>query len=164
MPQPQSLPKPSDRWRPWYFVIFFLSRGLVLVPMCIIAVRTNTGVVTDGAYEKGLAYNKAIEAEKRQQLLHWQGKLDVGQPVNGSVHMDVALQDADGKPIRDAEVKLWLVRPTQAGKDQNTKLTLDQKNHYSGDISLPEIGMWETRVSATSEGRNYQFVKRVQFP
>lgn len=164
MSSPPSLPRPSDRWIPWYFAAFFVSLILVLVPMCVIAVRTNTGLVTEGAYEKGLAYNKAIRAEERQEALRWRSELAISAPSTDRAQVDFRLTDADGKPLDGAEVVLWLVRPTQAGKDQRAELKALSGGRYSAELTLPAPGLWEARVSATANGQNYQTVKRVVLP
>jgi len=164
MQQAPSLPKPSDRWIPWYFVAFFAALVSVLVPMCVIAVRTNTGVVTEGAYEKGLAYNKAIKAEEQQDALKWRGEVIVAPISGGEVQADFALADADGKPLDGADVKIWLVRPTQAGLDQSAAMIAQSGGHYGAALPLPARGLWEARVSATANGHNYQTAKRVVLP
>jgi nitrogen fixation protein FixH len=164
MPPTTSLPRPSDRWIPWYFVAFFIALVSILVPMCVIAVRTNSGVVTDNAYEKGLAYNKAIQAAARQNALHWRGDLAI-IPVSGDrIRADFSLADANGKSLDNAAVTLWLVRPAQAGKDQTAPMKLQSAGRYSAELALPLRGLWEARVSATANGQNYQIVKRITMP
>ena len=90
MQQIPSLPRPSDRWIPWYFVAFFILLISILVPMGIIAVRTNTGLVTESAYNKGLAYNASIRAEEAQKALGWHGDLTI-TPAGNKIHADYLL-------------------------------------------------------------------------
>lgn len=159
-----SLPRPSDRWIPWYFVAFFVALILVLVPMGIIAVRTNTGLVTEGAYEKGLTYNQSIQADEQQKALNWHGQLTFTPSSERAVMADFVLNDSFGQPLKNADVTLWLVRPTQAGIDQRMNLSSQMDGHYSGNVSLPVPGLWEARISAMYQGKNYQLVKRVSLP
>ena len=49
--QREPLPRPSDKWIPWYIAGFFILLTVILVPMCLIAARTYTGEVTEHAYE-----------------------------------------------------------------------------------------------------------------
>jgi len=164
VPQTASGPRPSDRWIPWAIVAFFVVLVSTLVPMCVIAIRTNPGVVTNNAYEKGLAYNKLIQDGEQQAALNWRGDLTVTELPGGKIHADFLLTGADGKPLENAEVKLWLVRPAQAGNDRNASMTLVSGGHYGADIALPERGLWEARVSATCDGHNFQTVRRVTLP
>ncbi len=163
MNQPQFSPKPSDRWIPWYIFGFFVLLVSVLVPMCIVAVRTNTGVVTDGAYEKGLAYNQAIQAKEQQDALHWKGDLSL-IPVDDMLHVGFHLQDSAKKPLENAEVKVWLVRPTQNGMDQHQAMQSHGDGDYHAELRVPQRGQWEARISATLEGHNYQMTQRVVVP
>ncbi|MEQ1705902.1 MAG: FixH family protein, partial [Rickettsiales bacterium] len=57
----------------WYFVAFFGFIAAVNAVMVTLAIRTHSGVVTEHPYEKGLAYNQVVEAEKNQQKLGWNG-------------------------------------------------------------------------------------------
>lgn len=163
MQQIPSLPRPSDRWIPWYFVAFFILLISILVPMGIIAVRTNTGLVTESAYNKGLAYNASIRAEEAQKALGWHGDLTI-TPAGNKIHADYLLSNSEGKPLNGANAKLWFVRPTQAGMDQNFTLHPNPDGHYVTEIALPAHGLWEARVSVTIDNQNYQTIKRVVIP
>jgi len=163
MPQALSQPRPSDRWFPWYFVAFFVVLISVLVPMAIIAVRTNTGLVTENAYNKGLAYNTIIHAGDQQKSLGWHSDLSFTSAGN-KIGVDFFLTDHNNMALDKADVKLWLVRPTQAGMDQSLVMKSQTSGHYSVESVLPISGVWEARVSATINGQNYQTVKRVIVP
>lgn len=156
-------PRASDRWIPWAFFAFFVVLILTLVPMGLVAVRTNTGVSTEHAYEKGLAYNKTLKAAAQQAALNWRGDLTVAPSAEG-VRVDFRLLDAVGKPLDRAEVALWLVRPTQDGMDRRSDMQALADGHYTANLALPARGLWEARVSAMVNGQNYQTVKRVVLP
>ena len=51
----------KDKLMPWYIVLFFVVFTIVLAGFAVIAHRTHTGVVTENAYKKGLAYNDVIK-------------------------------------------------------------------------------------------------------
>jgi len=156
-----SQPSPSDRWIPFYIYGFFIALVLVLVPMCVIAIKTYTGTVTDNAYEKGLAYNHTLEADKRMKNLGWQGDLQVKKLQNGHIAVTFQLKDKSGRNLKNAEVELWLIRPTQAKLDQKSKMSIQVDGYYTTDIILPEAGLWDARVSARIDGQVYQLSKRV---
>lgn len=161
--QPQSLPRPSDKWIPYYFFAFFIALVLVLVPMCVIAVRTNTGVVTEHAYEKGLAYNHAIENAEKQKALNWRGQLSLA-PEADHVKADFVLADAAGHPLKNADVTLWFVRPMQSGLEQKVMMQAGAAGHYGAQVTLPVHGLWEARVSAMVGDQNFQTVQRITLP
>ncbi|MGE3623679.1 MAG: FixH family protein [Bdellovibrionales bacterium] len=164
MPKSISLPRPSDRWIPYYFFAFFTLLVLVLVPMCVLAFRTSTGVVTEHAYEKGLAYNDSIRKAERQKALGWHAELDVHPVAANRIGARFALRDGGGAPLDGAVVTLWLVRPTQGGMDQKMQMTPAGNGRYEASVALPLTGLWEARVSATSRNNNYQMARRVILP
>ena len=58
----------KDRLIPWYFVIAFLIVFTVNGFFVYMAIRTNHGVVTENAYEKGLEYNAIVKKVQAQKL------------------------------------------------------------------------------------------------
>jgi len=157
-------PRPSDKWIPWYFVAFFVALISVLAPMAYFAVHTLPGTVTDNAYEKGLAYNKAIAAGEQQAALGWRGDVTIEPTgVSGEAHARYTLRDAQSKAITDAQVSLWLVRPTIDKMDQKVDLVSDG-DAYAATVKMPASGVWDAQVSATKDGKNYQISKRVVLP
>ena len=156
-----SMPRPSDRWIPWYFVMFFAVVFTVLGGMVYVALHTYTGVTTQNPYEKGLAYNKAIQAEAQQEALGWRGDLQAMSGATGAAIISFSLNDAAGKPIENSEVKLTMVRPTQAGIDQTATMQAAAGGHYTATLKLPASGLWEARVSVVAQDHNYQMTKRI---
>ena len=114
----ESLPRPSDKWIPWYIVAFFVLLVSTIVPMGILAVRTNTGVITDNAYEKGLAYNHDLAASAQQEQLGWHTDLNATRSSDGQTDITARATDGTGAAIKDATVNLLIQRPTQSGMDQ----------------------------------------------
>lgn len=165
MKLPPSLPRPSDKWIPWYFVIFFVVLALTLFPMAYVAVHTNTGVVTEDAYDKGLAYNDDIAKGKEQEALGWKGILNV-EPIHGSqdVVADFSLTDREGKPLTIRKAKIWFIRPTQDGHDQVVEMLPAARGHVNVKVTLPMPGQWEVRVAAKTETHDFQLIDRVVVP
>jgi len=163
MEQAPSLPRPSDKWIPWYFFAFFLVLISILVPMCVLAVRTNSGVVTENSYEKGLAYNRSIAASAEQKTLGWKSDLSVTKE-NDMTRVTFSLTDATGAPLDQADVKLVFVRPAQKGMDRDLTLRWVSKGHYSAEVTLPATGVWDVYSSATLAGHNYQSAQRLTLP
>ena len=148
-----------DRLIPWYFVIFFVVLIAVDGVMATLAVRTQTGMVTEHPYEKGLAYNQTVSAANEQAARGWKGTLEFSgaSPGKGTLHFSV--EDASGKPLAIGAASAAISRPTQAGMD----FTIELK---SGDnvISFPQSGQWELRLFATVDGKPFQQAKRIIVP
>ncbi len=150
--------QPRDKWIPWYFVLFFVVLAAVDAVMVTLAVRTQTGVVTTHAYEKGLAYNETIKAAEKQAALGWNAKLDftAGEAKKGT--LSVSVQDASGKPLK-ADMRAEITRPTQAGMDFSLALK-EGKNA----LEFPASGLWEVRLFASRDGNEFQQAKRIVVP
>ena len=143
-----------DKFIPWYFVIFFVVLALVDGVMVTLAVSTQTGLVTEHPYEKGLAYNQVVKAEEQQEALGW--KSDV-KYENGILFF--VLKDAGGKILHADAITANIVRPTQAGMDFLVKL-----NEGKVPIIFPIKGLWEVRVHAKVGQQEYQQSKRIIVP
>ena len=144
----------KDRLIPWYFVMFFVFIALVNSVMVTLAVRTHTGTVTSHPYEKGLAYNRVVEAQEHQAALRWKGMISYTDGV-----MRFALKDSRGMPVVPEQAVATITRPTQAGMDFS--VTLDGG---LAPIRFPAKGLWDVRVDAVARGEHYQQATRMVVP
>lgn len=135
----------------WGFVAFFASFMIVDALMIALALNTNTGVVTEQPYEKGLAYNRTLDAAQAQKELGWQGAMDYDAGV-----LAFRLDDAQGMPLKGADVKAEIERPVAAGMDRTISLTETAPGLYKADIAFPAPGLWNIRIFAQWQTHNYQ--------
>ena len=151
---------PRDRWIPWYFVLFFVVLALVDGVFVTIALRTHSGVVTEHAYQKGLAYNHVIDAAEQQQALGWSGDIYLEQSSAQS-QLFFVLKNQDDTPLEHAVVHAKMVRVTQQGYDVEYVLNELQPGSYSTTIQFPLPGLWEIRIVATWKNQSFQMHKRL---
>lgn len=164
MPLACSGARPSDRWIPWYFVAFFVGLTLVLGSFVWVALASYRGVVTEDAYKKGLAYNQTLLAVEKQTALGWTSDLALVPYGGKKVKIVFALRDAAGAVISDADVKIWFMRPTQAGMDQSFDVLPWSDGRYATEATLPARGVWEAHVSVRRGSDRYQMAQRVVLP
>lgn len=145
-----------DRLIPWYFVLFFVVIALVDTVMVTLAVTTHTGTVTDHPYEKGLAYNKVVEAAQAQKNLGWKGQIDFKVTDGNSGVLTFTLTDESGAVIIPDSVKADFFRPAQAGMDFS--IVLDEEKT---SVEFPLPGLWEARIYAKKGKQTYQQAKRI---
>jgi nitrogen fixation protein FixH len=150
---PESDIRPSDRFIPWLFVLFFAVIFAVNGVFIYYALESNPGVVTEDSYEKGLAFNKTIEKAERQAELGWSGDIAASE-VDGA--MTFALRDKAGKPISGATVRAEFTRPVRDGSDFSLTLTEGKAGIYRGDIHAPFKGAWTVRVFAEKDGQVFE--------
>ena len=151
----------GDRWIPWTFVAFFLVVFAANGAMVYVGFATWTGVATEDAYEKGLAYNGALAAARAQADLGWRPAFgfDAYGPTHGRVAL--ALADRDGHPLTGAGVRARFVRPSHQGHDFELALPEAEAGRYGAEVELPLPGWWEVRVRADRGGRVYRLTERI---
>ena len=137
-----------------YFLAFFLTVCAVDFFMATLATRTHTGLVTDHAYEKGLAYNRVVHAAEAQQKLGWRAHLVYEQGV-----LVFTVKDAAGKPLALTSATAFFTRPSGPAQDFSLVLSSEET-----PLSLPQPGLWDVRVEANIDGVDYQHSARIVSP
>ncbi|WP_417449235.1 FixH family protein [Kordiimonas sp.] len=147
----------SDRLIPWYIVAFFVVVAILDGIFVYIATSTHTGVVTDQAYDKGLAYNETVAAAEAQNALGWQGEIT----LHDKAELSFVLRDAEGSTLNGATVKAVFTRPTQDGMDFNVDMVAGADGVYTAAINLPALGLWDVRVFALEGEHDFQVHRRL---
>tara|TARA_Y100000590_G_scaffold252746_1_gene283828 strand:+ start:54776 stop:55288 length:513 start_codon:yes stop_codon:yes gene_type:complete len=135
-------PHPKDKWIPFYFVIFFVVIAILDGFFVYMAVSTQTGVVTDHAYERGLNFNALLDETRSQPDLQETALFNEGT-------LSWQLNDQHGAPITDASVQASIQRPVQDGYDFDIALTHQGGGLYSAHLDLPLKGLWKARLHST---------------
>lgn len=143
--------KPSDKYIPWLFVLFFITFMIVDAIMVTLAVRTQTGLVTEQAYEKGLSYNDTLDAAAEQESWGWQDTISVN---DGNILY--VLKNEHDMPVTEAIVTADFIRPVKDGYDFKVPLTQNSQGHYQTNVSFPLKGEWGVRVKAKWNNKQYQ--------
>lgn len=139
------------------FLAFFGTVALLDGIFVYIAVSTQTGVVTEQAYEKGLAFNKELEEA------HSQPAMTEGIEFAGDV-LRWTLKDAQGTPVHGAQVHGEIVRPVQDGYDFAITLTEAGSGIYETTLDLPLKGLWVAKLNgqwdSTTYKTSHEFINR----
>lgn len=146
----------SDRLIPWYFVIFFTVIFIVDAIFVTIAVRTQTGVVTEHPYEEGLSYKNTLELVESQKALGWETNLDL---TDGTLFFK--MNDKAGNPLSDATVTAHVTRAVQAGYDFDVPLHMTTKGIYKAEVNFPLPGTWDINIEAIWQNHHYYLKKNV---
>ena len=151
-----SQPRPSDKWIPWYIVLFFAAQTVLFAWFAYIAETTHTGLVTEQAYEKGLAYNGTIKKARRQEALGFSSAIE-----RDGRRIIFTLKDGHGRGVTGAHVRLSLFRPVHDGIDRDFDMSGGENGLYTAAIEWPEKGLWELRIHAQTQEGGYQTSKRM---
>ena len=145
------------RYIPWLIVVFFVVITCVLSTFVYVAVTTYRGVVTEQAYEKGVAYNDVIARAEGQDKKGWLSSIK----ADGR-RIVFTLRDQRHDVIKVDAVDLVMFRPTQDGMDRAYTMQAQANGSFAADVSdLPAIGIWEIRITAQTQQGEYQDSKRV---
>ena len=152
-------PGMTKRYRliPWYIVAFFVVVAVLDGIFVYVATSTHTGVVTEHAYDEGLAYNETVAAADAQKQLGWQSEI----VLTGNRMLSFSLKDTDGKPLTGAVVKAQFMRPTQAGMDFSLELSESADGVYTAPVTFPVDGLWDVRVFALEGEHDFQAHERL---
>ncbi|MDH5771539.1 MAG: FixH family protein [Rhodospirillaceae bacterium] len=147
-------------WYPWLFVG---GLGIVVIVNGILvyfATNSWTGLSTDGHYDKGLAYNQTLDAQRQQDALGW--KVDFNYDPNGN--LSVKFIDANGAPLDGLTVTANLYRPSQDNVDYGVALQPAPLGSYQTQLQLPLPGLWEVRLNAVRGSDTFRLRRRIQVP
>lgn len=140
---------PKDKWIPLYFVAFFAVIALVDGIFVYMAVSTQTGVVTEHAYEKGLAFNETLAEARAQPALQQSATFEDGL-------LRWRLADEGGAAITHADVSAHIKRPVQDGFDFDIKLEHKGDGLYEAAIQTPQKGLWQAGLKSVWDNQKFQ--------
>lgn len=134
----------------WVLVSFIAFFGVIVAVNTVFistALRTHSGVVTDHAYEKGLAYDEILKAAQSQPDIKQIASYDDGV-------LRWSLREHSGKVLR-ADVRARLVRPVKDGQDFEVVLMPNSNGDYEAELNLPMKGRWDALLKAEWDKNTY---------
>lgn len=153
--------KPSDKYIPLYFVLFFLVIFIVDFSLVRIAVNSQTGVVSDKAYEEGLRYNKNIEAYENQLKNGWKGDIELASDQEIKNRVVLKISDKNNNPVKANDVKAKIIRPIGNFPEDEITLNYDKSSKsYSSAYDFKFEGAWEIKIYAYIGKDPFQVTKR----
>jgi nitrogen fixation protein FixH len=151
-------------WPLWilagFFGVIFTANGVLLY----LANTSWTGLTTEQAYEEGRTYNKELARSDAQHKLGWRASLKATpQQAEGRhlVRLDLAMTQAEGKPLTGGQVDLLMVRPTHEGFDLKVSMTEGPAGTYGAHVELPLPGQWEVRALVTTATGEFRLTERI---
>lgn len=156
-------PKPAARRSriPWIIAGGFGVVFAVNAIMVYVAATTWPGIAVNRAYDKGLTYNRNLEAASRQEALGWSASIETA--ISGSLAgtARVTIVDAAGLPLHRATASLSFERPTHEGYDFAVPLTPEGNGVYTAPFSVPLPGLWDLRLIASQGDDRLVVTERV---
>lgn len=134
-------PRPSDKWIPWYFVLFFVVIFIANGFLVYFAVGSQPGVIEEHHYEIGLDYDSRLAQKRAQDARGWRVK----SGWDGMV-FNVEAFDKAGAPLENVAVTVEMVRPVQDGYDFEIMLPMQAVGRYAAAVDFPLPGRWDAYV------------------
>jgi len=149
-------------WKVFFIISSFF--GVIMAVnfvMAYYAIHTFSGMQTEKPYESGLAYNRAISEAKAQASRGWHVDIRMERATDGSIDMNVVLNDAASQPLENLSVKAALRSPIDSKRDHLLSLIGAGHGTYNG-VTSAEAGQWDVEIMAKSDGAIvYRSINRV---
>ena len=157
-------PEPSwyRQFWPWFLIAFPLTAVVAGFITLYLAIISDTGLVADDYYKKGLAINTDLGRYQRaQEMGLWAeiellplGASSVGEAGERQADITVRLHSTKVDSVPELAMRLALVHPTMEDQDQNVDLLAAKDGVYRARIDMPGKGYWHVNLeSAGSEWR-----------
>jgi nitrogen fixation protein FixH len=141
-----------------FFGVTLLANGALVFT----ALESWSGLTGPRPYERGLAYNRALEAARAQSALGWQVKSDFAATGPRAGMLSVEARDATGVAIEGAVVRAFIVRPTQTGHDFDVELTPREAGRYGRAVVFPLAGQWQVSLEIAAGGHIHRTAMRIR--
>lgn len=135
------------RFIPWIF-----AAGMALVVavngvLVYFAVGTWSGLVVEKPYERGVQYNRLLEAAARQDALGWRFDI-VLETAAETTRIVVDARDAAGRPLGGLSLRATVERPVENEAHAALQLREQQPGRYAATLERLRPGQWQTRLMA----------------
>ncbi len=148
-------------WIPWIFVAGFGVVFCVNAIMVYVAATTWTGIAVNRSYDKGLHYNRNLEAASRMATLGWQASIETELTAERAGTVAVKVTDNGGAPLYRADVVVEFERPTHEGYDFVVPLEAAGSGLYSAAFAAPLDGLWNLRLIVTRDEDLFVATERI---
>jgi len=156
--------RPSDRYLPYLFFVFFgvvfFANGMLVYA----AMSSWTGLNGEKHYIRGLAHNRTLEAVAAQRALGWTGSVALEPGHDGDSMLRFRLTDKASAGLVGASVTARFMRPTHVGNDFTVRLQDLGGGRYVARAEVPLAGQWDVDVVAEHDKGRFQVIHRVQVP
>ncbi len=114
----------------------------------VLALSTFNGGEGGRAYQRGLDYNRVIDAARAQDALGWSHRIEVTQP--GQVSLSVS--ERNGAPVAGLVLDAEIARPVDDRFTRPLAFREVAPGAYAADLAGLEPGNWVVSLAASRRG------------
>lgn len=133
----------TGRLIPSILIAAALALLLVQGVFVTLAVRSDPGVATPNAYERGLAHNATLRAAAAEAALGWTVQVENRGTAAHHGDLVVTVTDGAGRGLADLTVSGLVARPSRAGLDRALDFAPIGDGRYRARYDLPQPGLWQ---------------------
>ncbi|MBI3515396.1 MAG: FixH family protein [Proteobacteria bacterium] len=152
------------RWIPLLFIAGLALLVVVQAGFAWLAIRSDPGVATPNAYERGLAHNAVLRQAAGEAALGWRIAVEPRAGVARRGTLVVTASDAQARPLDGLTVTGLVQRPTRAGLDLRLAFHFIGAGRYQADYELPLAGLWALDLLLERDGVQVQHAVRFSVP
>lgn len=157
---------PRRSWIPYVFVVGMAIVFAMNAALVWFALSTWTGLVAERPYERGVAYNRVLEAEARQAALGWRAEIAF-TPRPGATNagtIAITILDHEAKGLAGLVVEVSVERPLENLAPIRLEPVYAGAGRYVAEVELPRRGQWNVSVHAAQGGDSLIAVNRIVVP
>lgn len=133
-----------------FWAVVLIVNGIFI----FMALDSWPGLATDRPYERGINYNRTLDAARAQTQLGWRSRLTYSART-----LQFRLSTRNGVAISDATVRLTLKRPASAKFDQQITLTENDPGNYRAPPDDLAAGHWIGELEVVGRtGQRYRMI------
>lgn len=137
-----------------FFGVMFLANGIFVY----FAVATFSGGDTSKPYQKGLDYNRTIEADRLQADLGWRTVLSYEAKTGRLI---VTFLDKTSAPVAGLQVVAKLSRPATDKDDRRVQFQEESPGVYAANVDIPS-GLWVVAINSREGGEDREPAYRLK--
>ena len=156
----------NARQNPWFLAFLGLIAIFLIVNLIFVAfaISSNPGLVSDDYYNQGREYEKNVVTRiKARNSLNWTANFEIPDKIqiNTPAMVRFSAVDSRGASIIDADVKLIVYRPSDAGADFTKTVPQIAPGLYQTNLTLDLPGTWDLNIKVTQGEAVYHNSHRV---
>jgi nitrogen fixation protein FixH len=154
----------DGRWIPRLFIVGLMVLVAVQAGFAFLAFRSDPGLATANAYERGLAHNAVLREAAAEAALGWRIAVENHGATSHRGTLTVIASDPLARRLGDLAVTGLVLRPAQGGLDQRLVFRAIGEGRYRAEYDLPLAGLWELDLLLERDGAQMQHAIRFSAP